>query len=63
VPIDEATALVVRQDRLYIVGSSYVAICRMPGADKPMKLDYFHEGDEGGVEDWMTRTSSADHQR
>jgi cyanophycinase len=57
VAIDEATALVVRQGRWRVVGSSYVVVCRSPGDGKPMRFDVFHDGDEESPDVWTTRSS------
>ncbi len=63
VAIDEATALVVREGRWRVVGNSYVAVCRSPGGGQPMRLDVFHDGDEGNLEDWKPRPSPAGSRR
>jgi cyanophycinase len=52
VAVDEATALVVRQGRWQVVGTSYVVVCRLPGGGKPMRFDVFHNGDEGSLDAW-----------
>jgi cyanophycinase len=55
VAIDEATALVVREGRWKVLGNSYVAVCRSPVAGQPMRLDVFHDGDEGDLDARKTR--------
>ncbi len=59
VAVDEATALVVRRGRWRVVGNSYVVVCRSPGAGVPMRLDAFHDGDEGDLRDWRSPSSPA----
>ncbi len=55
VAIDESTALVVRQGHWQVVGDSYVVACRVPGAGQPMRIDVFHDGDRGDLENWRPR--------
>ena len=53
IAIDEATALVVRQDRWQVVGKSYVVVCRLPGNGKPARFDVLEDGDEGKLDAWL----------
>jgi cyanophycinase len=57
VAVDEATALVVRQGRWQVMGRSYVVACRSPGGGQPVRIDVFHEGDRGSLDDWKPRPS------
>jgi cyanophycinase len=63
VAVDEATALVVRQGRWRVVGNSYVLVCRSSAGGQPIKLDVFHDGDEGHIADWKLRPSGAGPER
>jgi cyanophycinase len=56
VAVDESTALVVHQGRWQVMGRSYVAACRAPGGGQPMRIDVFHDGDRGSLEDWGPRS-------
>ena len=53
VAIDEATALVVRQDRWQVIGKSYVVVCRLPGNGTPARFDVLEDGDEGKLDAWL----------
>ncbi len=55
VAVDEQTALVVRQGRWQVMGHSYVVACRAPGGGRPTRIDVFHDGDRGSLEDWKPR--------
>ena len=57
VAVDESTALVVRQGRWQVMGRSYVVACRSPGGGQPVRIDVFHDGDRGSLEDWKPRPS------
>ena len=59
VAVNEATALVVHQGRWRVMGNSYVAICRPSGGGQPLRVDVFHDGDAGSLEDWKPRPSPA----
>jgi cyanophycinase len=59
VAIDEATALVVRRDRWQVVGNSYVVLCRVPAAGKPMRFDVFNDRDEGSLDAWLPGPAAA----
>jgi hypothetical protein len=63
VAVDEATALVVRNGRWRVVGNSYVVVCRSSVGGQPMRLDVFHDGDEGDIADWKPRPSAAGPRR
>src|SRR4051794_16826059 len=56
IAIDEATALVVRQDRWQVIGKSYVVVCRLPGNGQHARFDVFEEGDEGMLDAWLRGT-------
>src|SRR5262249_19379680 len=62
IAVDEATALVVRQDRWQVLGKSYVVVCRLRGNGNPARFDVFGDGDEGGLEAWipLPKTARAD---
>jgi cyanophycinase len=57
VAVDESTALVVRQGRWQVMGRSYVVACRSPGGGQPVRIDVFHDGDRGSLDDWKPRPS------
>ncbi len=59
VAVDEATALVIRQGRWRVVGNSYVVVCRSSVGGQPMRLDVFHDGDEGTLDEWKMRPTPA----
>jgi cyanophycinase len=63
VGVDEGTALVVGHGRWRVVGNSYVVVCRSSAGGQPIKLDVFHDGDEGNLEDWKPRPSPAGPRR
>jgi cyanophycinase len=63
VAVDEATALVVRKGRWRVVGDAYVVVCRLSVGGKPMRLDVFHDGDEGDLVAWKTRPDPAGSRR
>jgi cyanophycinase len=63
VAIDESTALVVSQGRWQVMGESYVVACRTPGGGQPTRIDVFHDGDRGSLDDWKPRPGSAARQR
>jgi cyanophycinase len=55
VAVDEATALVVEQGCWRVMGNSYVIACRVPDGGQPARIDVFHDGDRGSLEDWRPR--------
>ena len=59
VAIDESTALVVSQGRWQVMGKSYVVVCRPPGGGQPTRIDVFHDGDRGSLDDWKPRPGPA----
>ena len=61
VAIDESTALVVRQGRWQVMGDSYVVACRSPGGGQPVRIDVFHDGDRGSLDDWKPRPKPTEH--
>jgi cyanophycinase len=63
VAVDEATALVVREGRWRVVGNAYVVFCRSSVNGQPMRLDVFHDGDEGTLDAWTMRPSPAGSRR
>ena len=63
VAVDEATALLVRHGRWRVIGNSYVVVCRPSANGQPMRLDVFHDGDQGNLEDWKPQPSPADLRR
>ena len=59
IAIDEATALVVRQDRWQVIGKSYVVVCRLPEDRKPVQFDIFNDGDEGRLDALLAGSGTA----
>jgi cyanophycinase len=60
--IDESTALVVVQGRWQVMGDSYLVACRAAGGGQPIRMDVFHDGDRGSLDDWKPRTAAAARQ-
>jgi cyanophycinase len=59
VAVDESTALVVRQGHWQVMGDSYVVACRAPGGGQPFRIDVFHDGARGSLDDWRPRPEPA----
>ena len=60
---DDLAALVVREGRWQVMGRSYVVACRSPGGGQPVRIDVFHDGDRGSLDDWKPRPGPAGSRR
>jgi cyanophycinase len=63
VAIDESTALVVHQGHWQVMGDSYVVLCRSSGGQPPMRIDVYHNGDRGSLDDWKPQPSQGGPRR
>jgi cyanophycinase len=63
VAIDESTALVVHQGNWQVMGNSYVVACHVPGGGQPVRIDVFHDGDRGSLDDWWPRSNPESSRR
>jgi hypothetical protein len=56
--IDEGTALVLRGDRLSVIGDSYVVACMPPSSNESPQLEIWKSGDHVELPRLLTRSSS-----